>query len=155
MSNPIHKLLGKLPASLEHFKDTIYLRQPFPYFKETIGLLHDKCFTRKHNKPDSALVAQGKVKGKAKFSKENKSKKAPSSDSKEQLCTFCGRTGHLEEKCFAKRDASKKLKEASKEKTNRKNKQQPNNKGKGKDKAREEEDSAKVAFIAHSSFSLS
>ena len=28
VSNPVHKLLGKLPASFEHFKDTIYLRQP-------------------------------------------------------------------------------------------------------------------------------
>ena len=110
VSNPIHKLLGKLPTSFEHFKDTIYLRQPFPSFEETVSLLHDKCLTHKHNKPDSALVAQGKGKGKAKFFKENKSKKAPSSDSKERLCDFCGRTGHLEEKCFAKRDASKKLK---------------------------------------------
>ena len=99
------------------------------------------------NKPDSALVAQGKVK----FSKENKSKNAPSSDSKERICNFCGRIGHLEEKFFAKRDASKKLKEASKEKTNGENKQQPNNKGKGKDKGGDDEDSAKVAFIAHSS----
>ena len=106
---------------------------------------------RKHSKSDSALVAQGKGKGKAKFSKENKSKKAPSTDSKEQFCDFCGRTGHLEEKCYDKRDALKKLKEASKEKTNSKNKQQPKNKGKGKDKVGDEEDSDRVAFIAHSS----
>ncbi len=76
ISNPVYKLLGKLPASFEHFKDTIYLRQPFPSFDETISLLHDKCLTRKQSKADSALVAQGKGKGKAKFSKENKSKKA-------------------------------------------------------------------------------
>ena len=53
VSNPVHKLLGKLPASFEHFKDTIYLRQPFPSFEETMSLLHDKCLTRTHNKPDS------------------------------------------------------------------------------------------------------
>ena len=122
ISNPVYKLLGKLPASFEHFKDTIYLCQPFPSFEETISLLHDKCLTRKHHEANSALVAQGKGKGKAKFSKENKSKKAPSLDSKERICDFCGCIGHLEEQCFAKRDASKKLKEASKEKTNGMNK---------------------------------
>ena len=42
VSNPVHKLLGKLPNSFEHFKDTIYLRQPFPTFEETLSLLHDK-----------------------------------------------------------------------------------------------------------------
>ena len=47
VSNPVHKILGKLPASFEHFKDTICLCHPFPSFEE-ISLLRDKCLTRKH-----------------------------------------------------------------------------------------------------------
>ena len=41
VSNPVHKLLGKLPSSFEAFKDNIYLRVPFPSFIEALGLLHD------------------------------------------------------------------------------------------------------------------
>lgn len=59
ISNPVHKLLGKLPSSFESFKDTIYLRVPFPSFEETLGLLHDKCLSRKPPpKHDAAFLGQ-------------------------------------------------------------------------------------------------
>ena len=65
VSNPIHKLLGKLPPSFESFKDNIFLRIPFPSYEETIGILHDKCISRKSSKKqDSAFVGQAKGKPK-------------------------------------------------------------------------------------------
>ena len=63
IGNPIYKLLGKLPPSFESFKDNIFLCIPFPSYEEIVGILHDKCISRKSSKKqDSTFV--GKAKGK-------------------------------------------------------------------------------------------
>ena len=53
VSNPVHKLLGKLPSSFESFTDNIYLCVPFPFYDEAVGLLHDKLLSREANKPSN------------------------------------------------------------------------------------------------------
>ena len=56
VSNPIHKLLGKLPSSIESFKDNIYLFVPFPLFNKAIKILHDDEFlSREKNKPINSI----------------------------------------------------------------------------------------------------
>lgn len=57
-------MLGKLPPSFDAFKDTIYFRQPLPFFEEVLSYLNDKCVMRGKCKADSAFVAQDKGKNK-------------------------------------------------------------------------------------------
>ena len=66
VGNPVHKLLAKLPNSLDAFKDNVHMRLPMPTYPETVSLLYDKCLMRGQGKTDAALVAQGKGKGKPK-----------------------------------------------------------------------------------------
>ena len=130
VSNPVHKLLGKLPSSFESFKDNIYLRVPFPSFDEALGLLHDKCLSRKSSsKNDAAFLGQAKGKPKAKGNGNAKGKNASSNEAykkgnksspsnKQEECSFCGRSNHTEERCFAKKRASKAAKDEVKSKPN-------------------------------------
>ena len=109
ISNPVHKLLGKLPSSFESFKDNIYLRVPFPSFEEALGLLHDKCLSRKSSsKNDAAFLGQAKGKPKPKGNGNTKGKNASSNEgfkkgnkstsrNKQEECSFCGRSNHMEE----------------------------------------------------------
>lgn len=87
-----------------------------------MGLLHDKCLTRKQHKTDSAFVSQGKNKGKGKFQRKGSSSNAKEAsskggkdkdkdkDSSKKECTFCDRRGHVEDRFFAKKVVSKKVK---------------------------------------------
>ena len=103
VSNPVHKLLGKLPSSFESFTDNIYLRVPFPSYDEGVGLLHDKLLSQEANKPsnkstNSAFMgnASSTSKGQQKGKKPIKTKETTSTKSKE-TCTFCGQNNHTKD----------------------------------------------------------
>ncbi|MCO5595838.1 hypothetical protein L7F22_049889 [Adiantum nelumboides] len=149
VSNPVHKLLGKLPASFESFKDNIFLRVPFPLFEEALGLLHDKMLTRKSTKasPNSAYVSNTSS-SKKKSNKKDRSttKDSPQTTSKAE-CGFCG-CSHPEHKCYAKRQAST----AAKEDKAKKNPPSHNNDDKWHppSNTKKDDNKAKVAYMVTS-----
>ena len=125
---------------------------PMPAYPETVCLLYDKCLMRGHQgKTNAALVAQGKSKGNSKGKGKGQSSQAKSSEQKgnkhnnkeKQECTFCGRSGHLEEQCYTKRDLSKKAKAKLKSPDST-----PSSNDNGKDK--KEDGNTKIAYLAHS-----
>ncbi|MCO5548054.1 hypothetical protein L7F22_001510 [Adiantum nelumboides] len=148
VSNPVHKLLGKLPSSFESFKDNIYLCVPFPSFDEAVGLLHDKFISRKPRKHNNfAFIGNSSSKGSSNNAKntkkDSKSKgnkpQASSTQAPRKECSFCGMTNHTEATCNKKEQASKAAKEAVKASS-------PSNKHKKKDK--KDDSKAKVAYVA-------
>lgn len=159
ISNPVHKLLGKLPSSFESFKDNIYLCVPFPSFDKALGLLHDKCLSRKSSsKKDAAFLGQAQGKPNTKGKGNTKGKNASSheaykkgnkslSNNKQEECSFCGLSNHKEERCFAKQRASKAAKDEVKSK--------PSSSSTSNNKDKKEESQAKVACVAHATLSSS
>ena len=119
-------------------------------------MLHDKCLSRKPPpKHDAAFLGQAKGKPKSKGNGNAKVKNASSneaskkgnkssSSNKQEECSFCGRSNHTEERCFAKKSASKAAKDKVKSKPNTSS---------NSTKEKKEDSQAKVAYVARSSHS--
>ncbi|MCO5560549.1 hypothetical protein L7F22_014164 [Adiantum nelumboides] len=121
VSNPVHKLPGKLAPSFESFKDNIYLWIPFPSFEEDLGLLHDKIISCKSSKANhSAYVSPNNSSSSSTRPPPTKDKPATKDSSQGQSkveCGFCDRPNHPEDICHLKQKASKAAKEEIKTKS--------------------------------------